>query len=98
MSQFMVEFDLPVDMTEEFTAKIPLQRLKVNELMENGKLLSYALSYDRQKLWCVVKAQTEFDAIEIISEFPLISYMDPTITELMFNNIVSLRMPLFSLN
>ena len=94
----MVEFDLPVDMTEEFTVKIPLQRLKVNELMESGKLLSYALSLDRQKLWCVVKAQTEFDAIEIISEFPLISYMDPTITELMFNNIVSLRMPLFSLN
>lgn len=98
MSQFMVEFDLPVDMTEEFTVKIPLQRLKVNALMESGKLLSYALSLDRQKLWCVVKAQTEFDAIEIISEFPLISYMDPTITELMFNNIVSLRMPLFSLN
>ncbi len=98
MSQFMVEFDLPVNMTEEFTVKIPLQRLKVNELMESGKLLSYALSLDRQKLWCVVKAQTEFDAIEIISEFPLISYMDPTITELMFNNIVSLRMPLFSLN
>ncbi|KAA9354084.1 hypothetical protein [Larkinella humicola] len=98
MSQFMVEFDLPVNMTEEFTSKIPLQRLKVNELMESGKLLSYALSYDRQKLWCVVKALTEFDAIEIISEFPLINYMEPTITELMFNNIVSLRMPLFSLN
>ncbi|RCR68132.1 muconolactone Delta-isomerase family protein [Larkinella punicea] len=98
MSQFMVEFDLPVDMTEEFTVKIPLQRLKVNELMESGKLLSYALSLDRQKLWCVVKAQTEFDVMAIISEFPLISYMDPTITELMFNNIVSLRMPLFSLN
>ncbi|GAB3912507.1 hypothetical protein GCM10028803_55900 [Larkinella knui] len=98
MSQFMVEFDLPAEMTEDFTVKIPLQRLKVNELMENGKLLTYALSYDRQKLWCVVKARTEFEALEIISEFPLISYMDPTITELMFNNIVSLRMPLFSLN
>ncbi|RRB03658.1 muconolactone Delta-isomerase family protein [Larkinella rosea] len=98
MSQFMVEFDLPAEMTEEFTVKIPLQRLKVNELMESGKLLTYALSYDRQKLWCVVKAQSEFEAMEIISEFPLIKYMDPTITELMFNNIVSLRMPLFSLN
>ncbi|GAB3322789.1 hypothetical protein GCM10027299_18480 [Larkinella ripae] len=98
MSQFMVEFDLPVEMTEEFTVKIPLQRLKVNELMENGKLLTYALSLDRQKLWCVVKAQTEFEVMEIVSEFPLIHFMDPTITELMFNNIVSLRMPLFSLN
>ncbi|MGV3559654.1 hypothetical protein [Larkinella arboricola] len=98
MSQFMVEFALPAEITEEFTVRIPLQRLKVNELMENGKLITYALSFDRQKLWCVVKAQTEFEVMEIVSEFPLINFMDPIITELMFNNIVSLRMPLFSLN
>ncbi|WP_128545382.1 muconolactone Delta-isomerase family protein [Larkinella soli] len=98
MSQYMVEFDLPQEMTEDFLMKIPLQRLKVNELMENGKLLSYALSIDRHRLWCVVKAQTEVEVMEIVSEFPLISYMDPTVTELMFNNVVSLRVPLFSLN
>ncbi|WP_266369281.1 muconolactone Delta-isomerase family protein [Tellurirhabdus rosea] len=98
MSQFMIEFDLPQEMTEEFMLKIPAQRIKVNELMESGTILSYSLSMDRQKLWCVIKAQTEIDVMNIIEEFPLIDYMEPTISELMFNNIVSLRMPLFSLN
>ena len=98
MSQFMIEFDLPASMSEEFTAKIPLQRLKINEMMEEGRLVSYALSVDRQKLWCIVKSETEFEALEIIAEFTLIDYMKPTITELMFNNVVSMRIPLFSLN
>jgi len=33
MSQFMVEFALPDEMTPNFLAKIPAQRQKVNELM-----------------------------------------------------------------
>ena len=78
--------------------KIPAQRLKVNEMMENGKILSYSLSADRQKLWCILKAESELEAIEAISEFPLIGYMDPTITELLFHNMVAARIPLFSLN
>ena len=94
----MIEIELPINMDEEFVQKIPAQRLKVNELMENGKLLSYSLSVDRQKLWCILKAESEVEAMETIAEFPLISYMDPTITELMFHNMVAARIPLFSLN
>ena len=94
----MIEFELPSVMDEEFMQKIPAQRLKVNEMMENGKILSYSLSADRQKLWCILKAESELEAIEAISEFPLIGYMDPTITELLFHNMVAARIPLFSLN
>lgn len=94
----MVEFELPADMSEEFIAKIPHQRLKVNELMEQGRIASYALSSDRQRLWCVVKADTEYDVMETIAQFPLIDFMKPSINELLFNNVVSMRIPLFSLN
>lgn len=94
----MIEFELPAVMDEEFVQKIPAQRLKVNQLMENGKILSYSLSADRQKLWCILKAESELEAMETIAEFPLIRYMDPTITELMFHNMVAARIPLFSLN
>lgn len=98
MSQFMVEIELPVVMTEEFARKIPAQRQKVNELMELGCLVSYALTSDRTKLWCVIKAESEIEVMTIVSEFPLIDYMTPTISELMFNNMVALHLPLFSLN
>jgi len=94
----MVEFDLPAVMDEGFTNRIPAQRLKVEELMEKGFLLSYSLSADRQKLWCIVKAESETDVMESVAEFPLIKYMTPIITELMFHNMVAARIPLFSLN
>jgi hypothetical protein len=99
MSQFMVEFILPDEMTEEFIAKIPRQRLKINHLMETGKITAYSLAADRTKLWCIVKGDNEFDVMNIISEFPLIDFMQPTITELMFNNTATaVKLPLFSLN
>ena len=40
----------------------------------------------------------EFEVMEIIADFPLVNYMTPHISELMFNNIVALRIPLMSLN
>ncbi|RIV18228.1 hypothetical protein DYU11_28725 [Fibrisoma montanum] len=98
MSQYMVEFDLPATMDEGFANRIPAQRLKVEELMEKGIILSYSLSIDRQKLWCICKADSELEVMEAISEFPLINYLSPSITELMFHNMVAARIPLFSLN
>ncbi|TDB60790.1 muconolactone Delta-isomerase family protein [Arundinibacter roseus] len=98
MSQFMVEIQLPSVLTEDFARKIPAQRKKVNELMEQGTLMSYALTADRTRLWCVVHADSELEVMAIMSQFPLIDYMEPVISELMFNNVVALRLPLFSLN
>jgi Muconolactone delta-isomerase len=98
MPQFMVEFELPYEMSEDFVSMIPQQRQKINEMMEQGKIFTYALSADRQKLWCVMRAQTELEVMAFIAEFPLIDFMRPTIHELMFNNTVAIRMPLFSLN
>lgn len=98
MSQFMVEFILPEQMTEEFVSTIPRHRLKINQLMKEGKIISYCLASDRSKLWCIVKADTEFEVMEIIAEFPLIDFLQPTINELMFSNTVAIRLPMFSLN
>lgn len=96
MMQFMVEFELP-DFTADFMALVPLQRLKINELLEAGKLNAYSLAMDRSKLWCIVNADTEETVYHIIGDFPLIGYMKPTVYPLMFNNSVT-RVPSFSLN
>lgn len=98
MSQYMVEIQLPAFMSEDFKEKIPAQRKKINELMEQGRMMSYALADDYSKLWCVVRAETEFEVMSLISEFPLIDYMEPKINKLMFNNVVAMRLPMFSLN
>lgn len=97
MSQFMAEFSLPTYWTEEFNARIPAQRQKVNALLRDGRVASYALAADHTRLWCVVNADTETEAFSIIAEFPLIDFVEPRIYELQFNNVVA-KLPLFSLN
>ena len=93
----MIEFALPRAMSEEFVSLIPEQRQVVNQMMAEGKLRSYSLAMDRSKLWAVVAATSEFDALELISEMPLADFMIPQISELMFHNSMD-RVMHFSLN
>ncbi|GJM34713.1 MAG: hypothetical protein DHS20C18_37140 [Saprospiraceae bacterium] len=94
---FMVEFELPETMTEEFLALIPQQRYVINNMLVEGSLKSYSLSIDRSRLWAIFSAKSEFELMEIISSMPLSDYMTPQISELMFHNASEVLMQ-FSLN
>ena len=94
---FMIEFDLPENLTEEFLALIPKQRFMVNNLLAEGTLKSYSLSMDRSRLWAVLAADDEFEAKEVIEQLPLSDYMFPTVSELMFHNASDMVLQ-FSLN
>lgn len=83
---FMVEFELPEELTEDFMLLIPEQREVVDRLMTQGKIRSYALSMDRSVLWVIIEAASEFEVMEIIASFPLADYMQPYVSELMFHN------------
>ncbi len=98
MAEFMVEFDLPVPFSADFIAKIPEQREVINEFLEEGKVISFALAEDRSRMWLILQSANEFEAAEILNEFPLIEDMPYTITELMFNHAGVLQVPSFSLN
>jgi hypothetical protein len=98
MPQFMVEFDLPVPFSPSFIAKIPVQKMVVDELMEDGQISSYALSMDRGRLWVIINAQNDFDVLDVINQFPLIDQMQYSLTELMFNHAGAIHVPGFSLN
>ncbi len=84
--QFMREFNLPNPLTEEMIALIPEQRDKVDELMFEGDILSYALSHDKGRLWIVVEAETEVEAFDIISDLPLTRFLKIDIHPLMFHD------------
>lgn len=94
---FMVEFDLPSVFTEEFTSRIPNQRMVINHMLEKGKIHSYSLSLNRRKLWAVFQASSESEVWELLDTFPLRDFMTPYIHELMFHNTSSPKMN-FSLN
>lgn len=82
----MIEFELPATFTEEFLALIPQQRYVINNLMADGRIKAYSLALDRSRLWAVISADSEFEAMEIISQMPLSGHMKPHISELMFHN------------
>ncbi len=97
-SDYMVIFTLPDELDLKFLSLIPLQRMKVNQLFEDGKLMSYTLSMDRKTLWAVFTTQNEEELIQCIDKLPLTSYMTYEVQALMFNQISKPGLPAISLN
>lgn len=98
MNQYMVTFELPIPFTDTFIEKIPAQRDVINNLLVDQKMQSYSLSMNRDKLWCLINADSEYEVINIINTFPLVDYMPYQISELMFHNVATIQIPAFSLN
>jgi hypothetical protein len=94
---YMVEIELPEEPDLEFYRLIPDQRAAINKMMEAGKILSYSLSLDRMRLWVVMAAESEFDVLDCVGDFPMIQYMKPEVTELMFHQMATSLLPI-SLN
>jgi muconolactone delta-isomerase len=98
MSQHMIDISLPTDPDGEFYALIPQQRAHINELLAQGVVMGYSLSFDRSKLWIVLNARNEHDAIEILSAFPMFRYFEITIHPLMFHNDSVMALNRMSMN
>lgn len=99
MKTFMVEVQIPIDPPQEFFALIPMQRMKVSELLSQRKFLSYTLSADRRKLWVVMHAMDVQDARDILAQQPMDKYFAYTsFRELMFHDMAGLMFPQVSLN
>lgn len=98
MNQYLVDFDLPLELNEEFIQLIPDQRRQIDELMANGIILSYALAIDRSKVWATLNAESTEEVQEILNSMPLIHLMDPVIYELEFYNATGNGLPAISLN
>lgn len=95
---FFVDIDLVDSFSTPFIQTIPAQRDIVNKLMDEGIIVSYSLSVERDKLWIVMEAKTEQDVLDILAKFPLIKYMKPEIFELAFHDNIHSGFPHLSLN
>jgi len=96
MTQFMVEINLG-EFTEEFVALIPAQRTYINQLLENGTVLSYSLTEDRTKLWVIFVCKNKATVIGYLGKFPIANYIHYYIHPLLFHNS-EVIMPGMSLN
>ncbi|MGB3949199.1 MAG: hypothetical protein WBM13_14525 [Bacteroidia bacterium] len=98
MNNYMVVIQLPEELTEEFLTLIPKQRAHIDKLMDESKIVQYALAGDRSKLWVIVAASTLKGAKSIIDSFPLRAYMNPKYVELAFYNSISTELPKLIMN
>ncbi len=96
--QFMVDFTMPKELTEEFVSRIPHQRAAVSRLLNEGKILNYALSLENSKLWAVFSVHSESELMQLIQTLPLTRYMNVSINELTFFNAANPFAPAFSVN
>ena len=83
---YMVEFELPEVVAQEFLEKASQQRLLVDSLIEQGVVKSYCLAENRSKLWMVVSAESEFATMSVIGRMPLGKFMIPSISALNFHD------------
>lgn len=98
MKNYMAEITLPTVYTAEFLLLIPEQIAFVNKLMSDSVITSYTLTLDRRKLWVAILGSNKEDIFTVVSKFPLFKYMDVTIHELAFHNIMGHRLPELSMN
>lgn len=96
--QFMVDFTLPRELSEEFLDLIPYQRNIVNKYFSEGKLVNYALSLENAKLWAIFNADSELEVMEMIVDFPLTKFMHVEICMLSMYNAPTPAAANFSLN
>jgi hypothetical protein len=94
---YMVEMTVPDYPTDDFFEIIPEHRSKVHELMLKDIIVSYSLAGDRSKLWVIIKAGSESELLMHIESLPLTKYLDYTYNELMFMEMMPMKMS-FSLN
>lgn len=96
--QYMVDFTLPEILTEEFMSVIPYQRAAVNRLFLENRLVTYALSLEKSKLWAIFNAESEIEVMDMIADMPLTPYLSVDISILTFHNTTEPEMPFFSMN
>jgi uncharacterized protein YciI len=98
MAAYLFQLELP-ELTNSIMAVIPIHRAHINKLSAEGRVLSYSVSAARSMIWCVVNAEDEQEAMEMILSFPMYPHFtDITCHPLLFHNTIPAFMPGISLN
>ncbi len=98
MSAFLFQLELS-ELTDEVVAVIPTHRRQINKLFADGHVVSYSVSVQRNMIWCVINADTESEAMELVNTFPLYKFFTDVVCHpLLFHNVLPAVMPGISLN
>jgi hypothetical protein len=98
MAAYLFQLELS-ELTDEIAAIVPLHREHINKLFAEGRILSYSVSVHRNLIWCVINAEDEQEAMEMVLAFPLYPYFtEVSCHPLLFHNTLPATLPGISLN
>ena len=98
MPAYLFQLELR-ELSNEVIAVIPEHRQHINKLFSEGRILSYSVSIKRDIIWCVLNAEDEQEAMEMVAHFPLVRYFtDISCNPLLFHNTLPASMPGIFLN
>ena len=98
MAAYLFQLELS-ELTEETAAIIPFHREHINKLFSDGRVLSYSVSFHRTLVWCVLNAEDEQEAVNMILLFPLYPcFRKISCHPLLFHNTLPATLPGISLN
>jgi hypothetical protein len=98
MGAYLFHFYLAAS-TDELKAVIPVHREHINKLFAEGRVVSYSVSEHRNMIWCVVNAEDEQEAMELVLAFPLYPYFtEVSCHPLLFHNTLQTSLPGISMN
>lgn len=94
----MVDFTMPKQLSLEFKELIPFQKMAVERLFDEGKLRSYAQSFEETRLWAIFNANSEIEVRNILADLPLTTFMKVSISLLSAYSTADNYLPQFSKN
>jgi len=98
MSAYLFQIELS-EFSDDMGAVIPTHREHINKLFSEGRILSYSVSVHRNMIWCVINAEDEQEAMEMVLSFPLYQYFtEVSCHPLLFHNVLPATLPGISLN
>jgi hypothetical protein len=98
MAAFLFQLEL-TEFTDDVAAVVPVHRELINRLFAEGRILSYSVSVHRNMIWCVINAEDEQEAMEMVLSFPLYPhFVDVSCHPLLFHNTLPATLPGISLN
>ena len=98
LDTFQVHIKLPEIFTRRFAALIPLQRDRVNQLMESRVILNYALDIERNNIWVTMQAKNQEEIMDVLATFPIIKDVTVEIYELAFFDSAPIGLPELIMN
>jgi len=96
--QFMVDFTMPTSLSIEFKDLIPYQKMVVERFFDEGKLSTYAQSFETSKLWAIFNANNEMEVMNMLADLPLTAFMKVDINMLSAFSTAETYLPQFSMN